>query len=119
MMGRRHADIANGGASVGPPYGATEHVRSVPKYEGARESYGAAKRVRGAPKLKAAAARTVPRGPSLEPPMGPRHVRGVCRIDGAAAMRPLPLRRSVELPIGGHRAREGCAETRGMKMTTW
>ena len=85
------------GASVGPPYGATKHVRSM---WGARVSYGAAKRVRGAPKLKAAAARTVPRGPSLEPPMGPRHVRGVCQIDGAAAMRPLPLRRSVELPMG-------------------
>ena len=48
------------GAFGGAPYGATNLVRGVPKWTGGRM-------------------RTLPLGSSVELPMGPRTVRGVCQ----------------------------------------
>eukprot|EP00959_Pyramimonas_sp_CCMP1952_P340162 7124513-Pyramimonas_sp.AAC.1 len=41
--------------------------------------YGATKRVRGVPKWRGGGMRALALGPSVELPMGPRNVSGVCR----------------------------------------
>ena len=91
--------------------------------------YGATNRVRGVPKSGGHSMRTLPLGPSVEIPMGPRTVRRVCRNGAGTAcgpsswglrlsslwdqepcegapkggghrMRALPMGPSLELPLG-------------------
>ena len=57
------------GAFGGAPYGATNLVRGDPKWTGGRM-------------------RTLPLGPSVELPMGPRTVRGVSRNEPGDAFGP-------------------------------
>ena len=84
MGRRRHASCATGTLG-GAPHEATKRVRGVPKMGRRRHAssligslggapYEATKRVRGVPKWGGAAMRTMPLGPSVELPMGPRNV---------------------------------------------
>ena len=79
-----HVSAATG-AFGGAPYGATNRVMGVPGcVAGTHVSaatgafggapHGATNRVRGVPKWGGAAMRPVPLGPSVELPMGPRTV---------------------------------------------
>ena len=83
-----HVSAATGG-SGGAPYGATKHAMGVPGWvAGTHVSaatgafggapYGATKRVSGVPEWRRnggeAAMRTLPLGPSVELPVGPRNV---------------------------------------------
>eukprot|EP00959_Pyramimonas_sp_CCMP1952_P304122 6365143-Pyramimonas_sp.AAC.1 len=84
MRRGRHANFATG-AFGGAPDGATKRVRSAPKWvlghraNPASGAFGGAlpgapKHVRGVPEWGGAAMRTLPLGPSVEPPMRPRNV---------------------------------------------
>ena len=83
-------NIAVGGA----PYGATTRIRGVPN-----SVAGYTTRTKPI-SLTTPDGGTQPFGPSVELPMGPRNVRGVCRNRRGAAMRAQPFGPSVGLPVG-------------------
>eukprot|EP00959_Pyramimonas_sp_CCMP1952_P258634 5406526-Pyramimonas_sp.AAC.1 len=74
-----------------------------------RAPYGATKRVRGVPKWRGGGMRTMPLRPSVELPMGPRNVSGVCQSGGGAACEPCRWGRRWS-SLWGHAACEGCAK---------
>ena len=125
MKRRCHADPPTG-AFGGAPYGATNRVRGVPKWQCWVEEthvgpptgafggapYGATERVRGEPKRVGNRMWTLPLGPSVELPRGHEPCEECAEMVGAAACERCHwgLRWSS---LGGHEPCEGCAEIVG------